>query len=650
MTLSIDIETYSSRDLAECGVYKYVEAEDFDVLLIAWHFTDAQGNENGVWVYDMQSGDDEFNAHKVFKKMLTDPLILKTAWNANFERTALAKYFNIELPPEQWRCTMTYAAQLGLPLSLDACSKVLGVAEKDKLGKNLIRYFCQPCKPTAANGGRTRNLPHHNPEKWEQFKRYCRQDVVVEREIENKVRFFPYQEPTMWHLDQRINDRGVRLDMELVEKAIEMDAVYSERMVQEATSLTGLSNVGSVAQLKTWLSKAIGEDVTSLSKGEMPVLLDKAKGNTKRVLEIRQEMAKSSVKKYAAMRAAVCKDGRVRGIHQYYGANRTGRWAGRIIQPQNLPGQNMSAADLDLARQLVRDGDMQMVEALYDRVPDVLSQLIRTAIVADKGKTLIVSDFSAIEARVIAWLAGEQWRIDVFNTHGKIYEASASQMFRIPLDKVDKKLRQKGKIAELALGYQGGENALITMGALKMGLEDSELDPLVKKWRLANPNIVGLWYKAQDSAIKAIKTGSKVPVQGTGISYQFKHGHLFCKLPSGRLLTYFNASLEPGQFGDQIRYFGMDQMTKQWKKQSTYGGKLVENFVQAIARDILAHKMQALDDLGYDIIMHVHDELVIEGEPGSLEAVNNVMAEALPWAKGLPLGSAGFESEYYKKD
>jgi DNA polymerase bacteriophage-type len=648
-TLSIDIETYSSYDLAACGVYKYVEAPDFDILMIA--VRDSNSPEEMVRVIDLLDHDDFMTYHDVIKDLLIDPNVIKTAWNANFERTCLSKYFGLYMPPEQWRCTMTWAAQLGLPLSLDACSKVLGVAQKDSLGKSLIRYFCQPCKPTAANGGRTRNYPHHNPEKWQQFIDYCRQDVVVERQIEDKARFFPYQEPNVWHLDQRINDRGVRVDEELVRRAMNMDAGVRERLIQEATTLTGLSNVNSAAQVKKWLSTATGLEVESLNKEAMPALLKAASGPAKRMLEIRQQLSKSSIAKYAAMAEAVCSDGRVRGIHQYYGANRTGRFAGRIIQPQNLPGQSLKEEyELDLARELVLDSDETMIEALFDSVPDVLSQLIRTAIIPEDGKVLIVSDFSAIEARVIAWLANEKWRLDFFNEGGDIYIASVSRMFNIPIKEVDKKLRQRGKVAELACGFQGGVSALIAMGALKMGLPEYELEPIVDNWRRANPNIVQLWYKAQKAAIAAVRTERPQRVEGCSVVYQYKYGHLFCKLPSGRMLTYWQARLVPGNYGDQIQYMGMDQMTKQWTKQYTYGGKLVENMVQAIARDLLVYKMLVLDEMGFDIIMHVHDEIVMEGQPGELSMVNDVMSTEVPWAKGLPLGSAGYEGTFYKKD
>lgn len=637
-TLSIDIETYSSVDLTKSGVYKYVEAPDFEVLIISYHFDNEPETE--VFCPALPT---PLDLPKDLADALTDPNVVKHAWNANFERTCLSKYFGEPMPPEQWRCTMIQAARYGLPLSLDACAKVLGVAEKDKRGKELIRYFSIPCKPTKTNGGRTRNLPQHDPDKWEKFKAYCKQDVVVEREIADKVRFYPTSEfeTSLWELDQRINDAGIKVDPVLIENAIRMDQTYRQRLEMEAIKLTGLSNPNSAVQLKEWLGAEMGEEVESLKKDHLPILLDKAPTDTvERVIEIRRLMSKTSVKKYQAMQNAMCADERVRGLLQFYGANRTGRWAGRLVQVQNLPSNTLK--ELDLARNFVREGDLDTLELLFDSVPDTLSQLIRTAFVGP----FTISDFSAIEARVIAWLAGEQWRIDVFNSHGKIYEASASQMFDVPLEKVDKELRKKGKIAELALGYQGGVNALVAMGALKMGLAEDELQPIVDAWRAANPKIVRLWNDMQRAAIQAMREPGKEVSCGY-VKFVFKT-HLGMILPSGRWLVYWKAHLRPGKYGDGIVYYGMDQVTKQWGKVSTYGGKLVENATQAIARDILAVSMMRLFEAGYDIAMHVHDEVVVSG--GEAKVVSEIMGRPIDWAKGLPLKAEAYGSEYYRKD
>lgn len=647
-TLAIDIETYSSTDLLKCGVYKYVEAVDFEILLFAFSFDGAP-----VEVQDLTL-DSELPADVM--AALEDPAVLKTAYNANFERTCIAQHFGIALPSEQWECTAVKASMLGLPNNLDMVSRVLKLEEgKGAEGKALIKYFSIPCKPTKVNGQRTRNRPEHDCVKWQQFIDYCRQDVVVEQSIRSRIAFFemPAAEKQLWCLDQRINDHGVLVDPEFIHSAIRQDVSYRERLTEEAVRITGLNNPNSPAQLKDWLFAETGEEVKTLNKETVPALLAGSDSAIlTRVLELRQEMSKTSVKKYDAMVKSMCRDSRVRGLLQFYGANRTGRWAGRLVQVQNLPKNQLP--DLDLARKLVREGDMELTEMLFGNVPDTLSQLIRTAFITPSAHRFIVADFSAIEARVIAWLAGERWRLDVFNTHGKIYEASAAQMFRIPIESVTKgsDLRQKGKVSELALGYQGGPDALVKMGALKMGLVEEELPKLVKMWRNANRKIVQLWNDCESAAIEAVESGKAVSIQ-FGITFQVQHGILFIKLPSGRRLSYLRPKLTPNRFGGMsIRYEGMNQTTKQWGFQDTYGGKLVENIVQAIARDCLADAMIRVDRAGYNIVMHVHDELVLEMPigTGSTEEIDQIMSQPIPWAKGLPLKADSYETSYYRKD
>jgi len=643
-TLAIDIETFSSVDIKSAGMYKYVQAPDFEILLFAYSF-----NGGPITVMDLASGE-QVPEHVL--AALTDPQVLKTAFNAAFERTCIAEYFLIDLPVKQWECTMVKASMLGLPLSLDMVAKVLKLEEGKKDGKALIRYFSMPCKPTKANGGSTRNEPFDDPEKWKQFIEYNRRDVEVELAIRERIAFFtiPNTERRMYALDQRINDTGVLLDPVLIDNAIRMDNEIRERLTAEAIDLTGLDNPNSLAQLKTWLSTETGGAVTSLTKDAIPVLLEQTEDETvTRLLNIRQEMAKTSVKKYEAMAVCIGNDNRARGLLQYYGANRTGRWAGRLVQVQNLPRNEMK--DLDLARQLVREGDLEMVEILFGNVPNVLSQLIRTAFIAKPGHRLLVADFSAIEARVIAWLAGERWRLEVFRTHGKIYEASAAQMFKVPIEAVTKgsDLRQKGKVSELALGYQGGPNALIAMGALKMGLAEEELPRLVKMWRNANKAIVGYWDTVDNAALEAVETGAPVTISH-GIRFHVQHDILWITLPSGRKLAYYRPHIATNRFGSPaLKYWGMDKI---WTVQDTYGGKLVENIVQAIARDCLADAMLRLDAAGYKIVMHVHDEVVMEMPTGkgSLEEVNSIMGQAIPWAKGLPLTADSYETSFYKKD
>lgn len=646
-TLSIDIETYSSTDIKGAGVYKYVEAPDFDILLFAYAF-----DNEPVQVVDLAGG--EMLPYEVISA-LKDPAVLKKAFNANFERVCISQWLNLYLPVEQWQCTMVHASMIGLPLSLEQVAKALKL-EQQKMteGKALIRYFSMPCKPSKANGMRTRNLPEHDAEKWEKFKAYCVQDVVTERAIYDKLSFFqvPDIEKQLWYLDQRINDTGVLLDTELVGNAIEIDNNYRERLTTEAIELTGLSNPNSAAQLKNWIGTETGAEVEKLTKESVPELLAQTDSETvQRVLNIRQEMAKTSVTKYKAMVKAVCSDNRVKGLLQFYGANRTGRWAGRLVQVQNLPRNELS--DIDVARDLVKHNMSEVLEMCFGNVPDTLSQLIRTAFIAPAGSRFIPADFSAIEARVIAWLAGEQWRLQVFATHGKIYEASAAQMFKVPIESVTKgsPLRQKGKVAELALGYQGGPNALVKMGALKQGLTEEELPKLVKMWRNANKAIVQYWDYIGNAALDTVGSGESRTLTHN-IRMSVERGVFFIQLPSGRKLAYVRPKLVDGKYGPVLTYEGMDQTSKQWKTLETYGGKLVENIVQAVARDCLAEALLRVDAAGYKVVMHVHDEIVCEMPygSGSVEELNNIMGQPIPWAKGLLLKADSYETEYYKKD
>ncbi|MGF7049127.1 DNA polymerase [Paenibacillus sp. DS2015] len=644
--LQIDIETYSSVDLLKSGVYPYVEAPDFEILIFAYAFDDEP-----VKVVDLL--DFEEIPQEVMDA-LEDPEILKTAFNANFERTCIAKQFGSPMPPEQWRCTAVHALNLGLPGHLDGVSKVLKVDhQKDAAGKALIKYFSVPCKPTKVNGGRTRNLPYHAPEKWQEYKNYCGQDVEAERDVRKRLLKHPIleSEHRLWALDQRINDAGIRLDPLLVERAIECDADFQRRRLEEAKELTGLDNPNSVAQLKTWLEEEEGIQVEALTKDSVPILLEQVKGDrARRMLELRQEMSKTSVKKYEAMDRALCSDQRVRGLLQFYGANRTGRWAGRLVQVQNLPQNKLK--DLEMARNLLLAGDYELIELLFSSVPGVLSQLIRTAFIPLEGNRFIVSDFSAIEARVIAWLAGETWRLDVFNSHGKIYEASAAQMFHLTLEEITKDLRSKGKIAELALGYGGGVGALEAMGALKMGLIEDELLPLVKTWRFANPHITQLWWDVDRAAMTAVEDRTLVKLQ-FGLSFKYDSGYLFIKLPSGRRLAYVNPQIKEGKFGKPaLTYDGVDQTKKTWGRIDTYGPKLVENIVQAIARDCLAESMIRLDVSGYKTRMHVHDEVIIDEpiENDCMEEITTIMGLPIDWAPGLPLRAEAFETSFYMKD
>jgi DNA polymerase bacteriophage-type len=652
-TLGIDIETYSSIDLKGAGVYRYTEAQDFEILMFAYSL-----NDQPVEIIDLAQGE-RLPTHILYA--LTDPNVLKTAHNANFERVCIRKFFKTHLPVDQWECTMVRGTMVGLPGSLEDAGKVLKLqVQKDSVGKALIRYFSIPCKPTKVNGGRTRNLPIHDPEKWNQFKGYCIKDVEVEQGIRNKLLFFdiPKTEKILWRMDQEINDKGIYVDPVLVQNAIKIDKIHKERLTKEAVELTKLENPNSVQQLKDWLTEATGEEITALRKTDIPDLLDRFdQGTIKRVLELRQELSKTSVKKYVALTKALCKDGRVRGLLQFYGASRTGRWAGRIVQPHNLPRNEME--DLDIARNLVRDGDIDSLDILFDSVSDCLSQLIRTAFIATPGSRLIPADFSAIEARVLAWLAGEKWRLNVFNTHGKIYEASASQMFKVPIEQVTKGsvLRQKGKMCELALGYQGGPAAIIR---IEIGnntpknkrIPENELPKLVKMWRNANPNIVRYWKTVENAALECVETGQAVSIPH-GIKFVKEKGILFIELPSKRRLSYLKPQLKPNKFGGMsLFYEGVDQDTKKWGLQQTYGGKLVENIDQAIARDLLGEAMIRLKNANYDIVLHVHDEIVpdMPDGKGSKKEIDAIMGTPIPWAKGLPLKADSYETLYYKKD
>jgi len=650
--LQIDIETYSSTDLITCGVYKYVEAPDFEILLFGFSY-----DNDPVQVIDLTAFEDI--PDRVLHD-LTDPDVIKTAYNANFERTCIAKQYGIECDPRQWRCTSVWALALGLPGHLAAVAEVLKLNDqKDAKGKALIKYFSVPCKPSKTNGERTRNLPHHAPEKWEEYVEYNRQDVVVEREVRRKLERFPVPEHEwkLWALDQRINDRGVRLDPVLFRQAIDCDEQYGARLLQEAQELTGLDNPNSLAQIKEWLAEHGLDTPDGLSKDYMPALLDAAPDDeTRRVLELRQEMSKTSVDKYNAMDRSMCKDERARGLLQFCGANRTWRWAGRLIQVQNLPQNKFK--DLALAREMLRSGDFALVEMLFGSPPFVLSQLIRTAFIPSKGCRFIVSDFSAIEARVIAWLADESWVLDVFRGDGKIYEATAAQMFKVPFETITKghknyELRAKGKVAVLACGYQGGPGALVAMGALKGGILEEELQGLVNQWRDANPNICNLWYATEEAAVKAVQEKTTVKL-AHGVQYRYEAGMLFADLPSGRSLAYVNPRIkhEPKFNKDGLVFDGMDQVKKKWMSHRTYGGRLVENLVQAIARDCLAESMMRVDAKGYVTVMHVHDEVVLDVPvgTGSLEHVNTVMGQPISWAPGLPLRAAGFECDFYMKD
>ena len=650
--LSIDIETYSSVDIGKAGAHKYAESEDFEVLLFAYK-EDAQPTK----VIDLVSGE-EIPPHIVMA--LSDETVIKHAYNASFEWICLNRA-GYHTPIEQWRCTMIHGLYCGYPAGLEAIGKAIGLPEdKQKLsaGKALINYFCKPCRPTKSNGNRTRNLPKHAPEKWELFKEYNRQDVEAESSILKKLEPYPVPDATWsaWVEDIGINSRGVAIDDRLLTGALTLDDMSTAELVDEAKAVTGLSNPNSNAQLLGWV-KSQGIEVDNLRKDTVSDLLDgDLPENVREALELRQKLGKSSVSKYKAMADARGKDGRVRGLLQFYGANRTGRWAGRLVQVQNLPRNYIKT--LDEARELVKASNYRGLKLIYGNVPDTLSQLIRTAFIPAEGKKFIVSDFSAIEARVIAWLAGENWVLDVFKSGGDIYCATASQMFGVPVEKhgINGDLRQKGKVATLALGYQGSSNALIQMGALNMGIPEEELPDVVSKWRTANPNIVQLWDRMNKLAIHTIDTGDTTYLNGltlrseldiiNGLSY------FTIELPSGRKLFYCSPRLGTNRWGHpSIEYEGINRSSKKWETQETYGGKRIENVVQAIARDCLEITLHRCIVAGYKPVMHIHDEIVIEAEQSDkLDDVNTIFSEPIPWAEGLPLSGAGFESTYYMKD
>lgn len=657
--LSIDLETFSSVPIAKAGAQKYIASPEFEILLFAYSLNGAppvccdiaQGEHLPDWVLDA----------------LCDPQCLKHAYNAAFEWGCLSKFMGRQLPPEQWRCTMFHGLYAGYPAGLDAAGRALGLPEdKRKLstGKALIRYFCVPCTPTKSNGGRRRNLPNHDPARWELFKEYNAQDVTTEKEIERRLSLITVPDwlQRQWETDLLINARGVAVDMEMVSGALEIGATVRERLTQEAVRISGLNNPNSVQQLSAWLEQETGEEVTDLRKDTVAKMIARAPDipEVQRMLEIRQELGKTSTKKYDAIEQAVCPDGRVRGLLQFYGANRTGRWAGRLVQVQNLP--RTYTQPLELARNLVKQRKLDNLRLIYGSVPDTLSQLIRTAFVASDGNVLIDADFSAIEARVISWLAGERWRLEVFKTHGKIYEASASQMFGVPIERIKKgnpeyALRQKGKVAELALGYQGGAGALINMGALDMGIPEDDLPDIVQRWRDTNKRICDLWYKMNSAAVEAISTGCSVGVGRLLVSCEYDAAHeveyLTVLLPSGRKLYYNSPQIGENKWGGpSISYMGMDQTTKKWKRIETYGGKLVENCVQAVARDCLAQAIENLEKEGLPVVFHIHDEVVIDcrADTATLDDVVDIMSRPIPWAPGLPLNADGWVGGFFKKD
>ena len=640
--LSIDLETYSSVDLGKSGVYKYAESEDFEILLFAYSVDDEE-----VKVIDLASG--EIIPEEILSA-LSDESIEKWAFNANFERVCLSRFLGKRLKPQGWYCTMIWSAYLGLPLSLEKVGEVLKL-DKQKMneGKALIRYFSIPCKPTKTNGMRTRNLPHHDLEKWSTFMEYNQRDVETEMAIKKKLSAFPmsHSEWENYWIDQNINDRGILIDEVLVDSAIKFDEILREENMDRAIELTGLENPNSPLQLKEWLNQK-GLEIDSLAKKDVESALKNAEGDIKEVLELRQELSKSSVRKYDAMKNVKGKDNRARGLIQFYGANRTGRYSGRLIQVQNLRRNNLK--DLDLARNLVKNRDYETMEILYESPSDVLSQLIRTAFIPREGTRFIISDFSAIEARVLAWLAGEQWVLDAFENGEDIYCRTASRMFGVPVEKhgVNGHLRQKGKIATLACGYQGALGALKAMGGIEMGLSEDELQSIVDSWREANPNIVSLWWDIDSVVKRVIKTRAKEEYKNLVISYE--KGILFIQLPSKRRLAYPKAKIGMNRFGgESIVYEGIVVGNK-WDKIESYGGKFVENIVQAIARDILAEAMMRLEKKGFNIVMHIHDEVVIESDSSSIEEINEIMSIVPSWAPGLILDADGFESEFYKKD
>lgn len=642
-TLAIDIETYSDVSLPDCGVHRYTASDQFEILLFAYSVDD--GNTQ---IVDLASGE-ELPADVM--KALTDDSVIKTAYNAVFERTCINKYFGLSLKPEAWRCTLIQASMLSLPLSLEGVGVALHL-DKQKMGegKDLIRYFCMPCKATKSNGGRTRNLPADAPDKWELFKTYCIRDVDVEKQIRQKLLKFTIsdREQELYCMDQRINDRGIMVDPELITHAVACDLLYKETATKKAYEISGLENPNSVAQLKGWLARK-GIEIDSLAKAAVEELVENTDGDVAEMMKLRLALSKTSVKKYEAMERSVCPDGRVHGLLQFYGANRTGRWAGRLVQIHNLPQNHME--DLELARSIVKEGRYDLVELLYDSTPDVLSELIRTAFVAKPGCRFIVSDFSAIEARVMGYLAREGWVMEEFRGAGKIYEQTASKMFHIPIEEITKgsPYRARGKVASLACQYGGAEGALISMGALNF-VEEDELKGLVQSWRTANPHIVNYWYEIDGAVKVAVKERKMTKVGMVTVYYQ--SGMLKIALPSGRVLSYVRPRMTVNRFGSEsVSYEGIGTNRK-WTRIESYGAKFCENIVQATARDVLAEAMLRLEKKGFDIVCHIHDEVVLEVPEGSssVEEVNEIMAVCPDWCEGLPLKAAGFESPFYKKD
>lgn len=646
--LSCDIETFSDVDLIRCGVYKYADSPDFEMLLFAY-----AADDGDVHIIDIAGGEEL--PEKIIQAIKSDTVV-KTAYNAQFERVCLSRYLKLPegeyLNPQSWYCTAVQAAELALPLSLADVGSVLGL-ERQKMteGKELIKYFCVPCKPTKSNGNRTRNRPCHDINKWETFKKYCMRDVDVERQIADKLKMYPIrdEEHRLYVLDQIINDRGVLVDSELAEQAVKLNSIQTTVAVEQAYMITRLENPNSVTQLKQWL-KENGVEIESLSKKAVKSLADETDGDVSEMLKLRLLMAKTSVKKYEAVIRSVCSDNRVHGMMRFCGANRTGRWSGNILQPQNLPQNHLP--DLTLARDIVKDGDFEMLDMMFGNVPNVLSELIRTVLIPKPNHRFIVADFSAIEARVLAWIAGEQWRIDTFKNGGDIYCASASKMFKVPVEKhgVNGELRQKGKISELACGYGGSVGALKNMGAVEMGVQENELQGLINDWRNANPHIVRFWYEVGNAAMKAIKEKTTVPLGKLVFAYE--RGILFIRLPSGRRLSYIKPRIGTNRFGgDSITYMGINS-AKKWDRLETFGGKLTENIVQGTARDLLANALINAANAGYDTVFHVHDEIICEvpNGYGSVDELCRLMCIKTDWADGLPLNADGFECEYYKKE
>jgi DNA polymerase len=676
--LAVDVESFSSVDI-DAGVYAYVNAPDFELILVAYKFDDEEkprsfmprrfaarpgvlsaAGVDGEQVALMEPELPELDGDEdEFLAALTDPEIVKTAYNANFERTTLAKHYGVECDPDQWRCTAVLASTLGLPRSLAGAGEAMGLPEDEKklkTGKALIQYFCKPVSATKSNGGRTRNYPRHDPAKWAIFCEYNLQDVVTEQAIRERLRKYQPNatEQRLWTVDQQICDRGIRIDRPFVEKIVEYDAERQEALKQEARELTGLDNPNSLQQLKVWFYRhgatALGDD---LSKGavEAALRLDYYAPEVRRVLQIRQALGKTSTKKYTAMLNSVCPDDRVRGMLQFYGANRTGRWSGRIVQLQNLPQNHIP--DLDLARETVAAGDFESLELLYGEPAQVFSELVRTAFIPSEGNRFVVTDFSAIEARVIAWLADEDWRLDVFKQGGDIYCASASRMFKVPVEKHGRNahLRQQGKVAELALGYGGGVGAMKSMDKGHV-IPESEMKPIIDQWREASPRITALWKTLEKAAKTAIRENRPVKLKH-GVAFYFRDGILFARLPSGRSIAYWGAGLYEGNYGDEVRYYGVDQETHKWGLLKTYGGKLTENIVQATARDCLAEKLIEATDRGYEIVAHIHDEMIVDVPRSDADAaatIDAMMAEPIEWAPGLPLKGGTYECDYYQKD